>query len=106
MGTKIRTELGNEITPEETRAAKDGCNMPRYCTTPRRTIRDDWRAVGQGVYSTLELRKKMWQSQRWPTQRGGGIRREAGRDRERTLPVGAATRGSRAIVDEERSMAG
>ena len=38
VGTKIRTELGNEITSEETRAAKDGRNVPRYCTTPRRTM--------------------------------------------------------------------
>jgi hypothetical protein len=62
VGTKIRTELGNEITSEETRAAKDGRDVPRYCTTPRGTVRDDWRVIRQGVYSTLELRKKMWQS--------------------------------------------
>jgi hypothetical protein len=59
---KIRTELGNEITSEETRAAKDGRDVPRYCTTPRRAIRDDWRVIRQCVYSTLELQKKMWQS--------------------------------------------
>jgi hypothetical protein len=62
VGTKIRTELGNEIATEETRASKDGRNVPRYCATPRRTMRDNWRVVRQGVYSTLELRKKMWQS--------------------------------------------
>ena len=52
----IRTELGNEITSKKTRAAKDGRNVPRYCTTPRRPIRENWRVVRQGVYSTLELR--------------------------------------------------
>jgi hypothetical protein len=96
--TKIRTELGNEISSEETRAAKHGRNVPRYCTTPRRTIRDNWRAIRQGVYSALELRKKMWQSVALANTAG-----EVGIEKL-TLPVGAATRGSRAIVAEERSM--
>jgi hypothetical protein len=68
---KIRTELGNEITPEETRAAKYGRDVPRYCTTPGGTRRDDGRVVRQGVYSTLELRKKMWQSLALANAAGG-----------------------------------
>ena len=37
-GNEIRTELGNEIASEKPRAAKDGCNVPRYRTTPRRAV--------------------------------------------------------------------
>ena len=64
-------------------------------------MRDDWRVIRQGVYSTLELRKKMWQSLALANTKG----REVGIDNH-TLPVGTATRGNRAIVPEERSMAG
>lgn len=55
-GNEIRTELGNEIASEKTGAAKHGRDMPGNCTAPRRTIRNNRRAVGQGVYNTLELR--------------------------------------------------
>ena len=105
-GNEIRTELGNEIATEKPRAAKDGGNVPRYRTTPRRTIRDNRRAVGQGVKSTLELRTK--------DVAESALANTAGRRREivgdwgvarHTLPVGAA-RGNRTKVTEERSMGG
>ncbi len=101
MGTKIRTELGNEIASEEARAAKYGCDVPRYCATPRRTMRDNWRVVGQGVHSTLELWKKCGRVSIGKHNIAGEVGTE-----KRTLPVGTATRGNRAIVAEERSMAG
>jgi hypothetical protein len=103
VGTKIRTELGNEITSEEARAAKHGCDVPRYCTTPRRTIRDNWRVARQGVHSTLELVRE-----KDVAELAVGQHNTAGEVgiQKRTLPVGTATRGDRAIVAEERSMAG
>lgn len=96
-GNEIRTELGNEIAPEETRAAKDGRDVPRDRTTPGRAIRDDWRAVGQDVYSTLELQGKKDVAR--ASQHLEGVRGCGGSDGGvHTLPVGAAARGNRTKV--------
>ena len=41
------TELGDEISAEEARAAKDGRDVPCYRTAPSRTLRDDRRPAGE-----------------------------------------------------------
>lgn len=44
---KTPTELGDEISAEEARAAKDGRDVPCYRTAPSRTLRDDRRPTGE-----------------------------------------------------------
>ena len=47
---KTPTELGDEISAEEAGAAKDGRDVPRYRTAPRRTLRDDRRPTRKGEH--------------------------------------------------------
>jgi hypothetical protein len=97
--TNSRTELGDEITSEKTRAAKDGRNVSCDCTAPSRSTRDDRWPVGQGeqiVHGALNPPK--------PRQRVS-VGNLAGQGKENyTLPVGTATRGRRTNVAEARSM--
>jgi hypothetical protein len=60
-GKPKRTELGDEIASEKTRAAKHRRNVPCDRATPRRTVRDDRWSVGQGkqvVQSALKNLRK------------------------------------------------
>lgn len=65
-GETKRTELGDKIASEKTRAAEYCRNVPCDRTAPSRTMRDDRWPVGQGkqvVHSALKPQKiSIWSS--------------------------------------------